>query len=46
MSSNKVKPNGNLTSKKLTIELTCTAVTGGFLDSVIGGGFNKLAKKE
>ena len=46
MSSSKVKPNGNLTSKKLTIELTCTAVTGGFLDSVIGGGFNKLAKKE
>ena len=48
MSSNKVKPVpiGNLTSKKLTIELTCTAVTGGLLNSVMGGGFNKLAQKE
>lgn len=48
MSSNKVKPVpiGNLTSKKLIIELTCTAVTGGLLNSVMGGGFNKLAQKE
>ena len=42
-----VKNLGNrVTDKKLTIELTCTAITGGLLETVMGRGFNILAQAQ
>ena len=42
-----VKNLGNrVTDKKLIIELTCTAITGGLLETVMGRGFNILAQAQ